>query len=1098
MRARIRSGERSDVLVRLTDRRLFHVAYALSGTAALLYEVAWSRLLTLHMGHTVAAVSTVLAAYMGGLAAGSIIGGTVSARLSRRRALQFYAGLEVLIAASALVLPAALSALQPLLARAYADGTGGTYFGLVRLATSLIILGIPTTAMGATFPIAARWAVRDDRRAGAEAGGLYAANTIGAAAGAVLAGFVLLPAIGLRLTTLVGGLFNVTAAAAAYWVSSRILAADDAASPVAPPARQVTAPAPGRRARKAVRPEALPASRHPGRPWLGAAALACSGFVALVYEVTWTRVLALIVGPTSYAFSAMLAAFIGGLAIGSAVGSRVAGRARQPALWLAFCLELTAASALGVFGLIDRVPLVVARATSNPTAAFGSMLLLQGGVAAILLLPVTLMLGAAFPLAIAVATRRLDTAPRDIATVYAANTLGAIAGALAAGFVLIPAVGLQHTIVGSSIAVAAAGFAVAMAGVSGLRPRLAGATVAAAAIVTALLLPAWNRDLVTSGAYKYAPYLAGLDVESALTAGTTLYYAEGAVGTVTVRRSAGTTTLAIDGKIDASNSGDMLTQKLLGHVPLLLHPAPDSVCIIGLGSGVTLEAAARHPVGRIDVLEISPEVVEASAFFRAENRDVLRDPRVRLIVGDGRSHMMLSTRRYDVIISEPSNPWMAGMSALFTREFFASVRRRLAPGGLFCQWAHSYDMSAADLQSIIATFLREFPHATLWLVGEGDVLLVGGAPPIDPLLAGVATHWSRPGVAADLAQVSVRDPFSVISLVAAGETALRTAAGSAAIQSDDRMALEYSAPRAIYGASKKVGLDRLLGPDTPARLPEVVRRALAGASATEWRGRGQMLMAAASAALAYPSFARAVDLDPRDAAALDGLLRSATAAAAIDEVRRRLRAMCLADPSNLQARVAVSRLQASEGDWSGAVATSREALAIDPRSAEAREQLASIYADTGDADSLDPIVSDMLASDPQRAATLYYAGTARYLRGRLDDAAQLADAATRADPAFARAWILAGAAYGSLGQPDRAAAALRAGLAADPKNVAAYLNLGMIEMARGDVPRAAGTFAEALAVEPGYEPARAALADALERMGHADRAAALRRARPAR
>ena len=210
-----------------------------------------------------------------------------------------------------------------------------------------------------------------------------------------------------------------------------------------------------------------------------------------------------------------------------------------------------------------------------------------------------------------------------------------------------------------------------------------------------------------------------------------------------MKRLTGTTTLAVDGKTDASNRGDMLTQKLVAHLPLLLHDNPREVGIIGLGSGVTLGAALAHPIARADVLEISREVVEASSFFREETGTPLPIREPRLIVGDGRSHVLLGQRKYDVIVSEPSNPWIAGVASLFTEEFFAAARDRLAPGGIMCQWANAYNISDADLRSITGHVSIGLSHGTAWLVGGDDVLMVGSATPLDDRLANIGRNWSR-------------------------------------------------------------------------------------------------------------------------------------------------------------------------------------------------------------------------------------------------------------------------------------------------------------------------------------------------------------------
>ena len=232
-----------------------------------------------------------------------------------------------------------------------------------------------------------------------------------------------------------------------------------------------------------------------------------------------------------------------------------------------------------------------------------------------------------------------------------------------------------------------------------MRPtRLAGGVVLAGSVVAIVTFaaPEWDRDLISSGAYKYSRQIRAEDLEWSLRAGYLEYYKEGAAGTVSVRRLGGTRSLAIDGKVDASNAGDMLNQRLLGLLPTLLHPEPRDALVIGLGSGVTADAIlASGEVQRLDVVEISPEVVEASAHFERENRRVLQNPALRLLVGDGRSHLRLSGRQYDVIVSEPSNPWMAGVAALFTREFFEAARARLRSGGVFCQWAHTYEIARA-------------------------------------------------------------------------------------------------------------------------------------------------------------------------------------------------------------------------------------------------------------------------------------------------------------------------------------------------------------------------------------------------------------------
>ncbi len=568
------------------------------------------------------------------------------------------------------------------------------------------------------------------------------------------------------------------------------------AEPVATPAEEAARP-PGKGRRRAA---AAPLRTGGlGRPWIAALALGVSGFVSLTLQVVWSRLLAQILGPTTYAFSLVVAVFIAGLALGAVAGRWLANRVAQPAAGLSLCISVALLAAMAAASTVDAGLLAIARAVAAPEATFTSVLTRQVLLAAAWLLPLALGLGCAFPFAVRTGTGADASLGADLGLIYAVNTIGAIAGALAAGFVLVPRLGLYDTLRGLGVAAALAAIALAWRSGLSLRARMWATAAGASAAVASAALPAWSPELLSSGAYKYAATMTGDSLELSLAAGRLLYFRDGASATVAVRDAAGTTSLAIDGKVDASNAGDMLTQRLLAHVPLLLHPAPRQAAILGLGSGVTLGSALRHPLERVDVLEISPEVVEASRFFEPENSRALADPRTRLIVGDGRTHLLLGRTQYDVIVSEPSNPWMAGIASLFTREFFAAAKARLAPGGVLCQWAHTYDISAEDLRSIVATFAAVFPDGTIWLVGDGDVLLIGGTEPMGPRVAALAEVWSRrPEAVADLAQVGARDPFGVLSLlVAEGDGLARFAAG-APLLTDDYARVEFSGPRTVF------------------------------------------------------------------------------------------------------------------------------------------------------------------------------------------------------------------------------------------------------------------------------------------------------------
>lgn len=1054
-------------------RWLFLIAYMCSGLAGLVYQVCWTRLLTLSIGHTTSAASAVVAAFLGGLAVGAAGGGALASRLSPRQALVAYAAIELGVAAVAMLLPFEVGLFTPLLAWAYHDGAPSMLFPSIRLIVCLVVVFVPAAALGATFPMAVRWLTAASDNRAQSSGALYALNSAGAAAGAVVAGFVLIPWIGVSGTTSVGVAASVTAAA--------IVGA------IALTNRQAIVGAPGhlapsRRSRtgKSTASRSSPSAVAVESRWLAATVLGISGFAALVHEIAWTRVLTLVLGPTIYAFAAALAAVIAGIAVGSSIGTGIVARSRRPAMWLAIVLALAAAAETWTSSLAGGpIPRLVAAQLAGTSEPFGQLLLRGALLTTALVVPVAALLGAAFPLALAMIDDPKRSAAEEFGAVYAINTVGSVIGALASGFVLIPWLGLETTLKAVTVCLLVASAIVLGWAAVTRSTRVISAAVGAVAVLVVAVSAPWDHELLASGAYLYAPFAPkGANLEALLKAGRVLYYREGAASTVSVKRLTGTTTLAVDGKTDASNRGDMLTQKLVAHLPLLLHDAPRDVAIVGLGSGVTLGAALRHPIARADVLEISPEVVEASRIFDEENRHALADARAHLRVGDGRSHLQLSRRKYDVIISEPSNPWIAGVAALFTREFFAAARERLTPGGLICQWANAYNISDADLRSIVATFLSVFPHGTAWLVGADDVVLLASDAPLDARLQRIAAHWSRPGVGEDLAAVAAVEPFSLLSLFVAGPPELQQYAGGGEILTDDRMKLEFSGPRELRGRSvgeNGARLRALLGDD---RGPAAIRTAIAEARAEQWQRRGAMMAARDAHSNAYEDYRRALQLDRANRAALEGFVRSAVLTRRGRVALQWLQSAASPTSATAAFEVAASKLLASEDARADALAAVERAATQFPREPAVLEQLASLSADDGNLHALDAALARMRAVMPGAAATAYYSAAAALLRGDTNGALQLARQAITIDATYAAAYDLAGAAYTQLGQPQQARDAFLASLRFDAHDSTAYANLGVLALNDGDLTAAADYFAEALWLDENSALARRGLARA--------------------
>jgi spermidine synthase len=1050
---------------------LFLLAYTCSGFAGLVYEVSWTRLWTLVLGRGLPASSTVLAAFMGGLAVGAAVGGRWTTRMDRVQALRVYAALELAIAMLAIALPFELHALSPLFAMTYRDGDGGAVFALMRLSVCLTLVFVPAVVLGATFPMAVRFFAQGAETGGRRAGALYAVNTIGAAGGAVLAAFVLIPALGLRRTVMVAVAASITAAIVAValvrWIARTAGQVETHESRPTP--RTDARRGRPRHARMVERASAV-------RPRLAATLLAITGAATFMAEVGWTRVFGMLVGPSTYGFAATIAAFIGGLAIGSSIGTLVVGRTRR--------VEVAVGVALG-FASLASVWAATAAGTSLPHRVLvdfaagppGGLLARHVLLVAITILPLAICIGVAFPLLLEIAGG--PTAPaRIIGAVYAVNTVAAVGASLAAGFVVVPLLGLERTLQVVS-AMLAVGSVVSMLAVRELMLVRAGGLIplAAGAALSIGTAP-WDRDLLASGPYKYASSVPpGLDVETTLKSGTLIYYRDGSTATVSVKRLTGTLSLSIDGKVDASTGGDMLTQKLLAHVPLLLHDDPREICIIGLGSGVTLAAALTHPVRAVDVLEISPEVVEASRLFANGGRPPIDDPRTRLIVADGRTHLAFTRHRYDVIVSEPSNPWMAGVAALFTRELFEAARAHLAEHGIICQWVNTYDISRGDLQSIVATFASVFPHANMWLVGDSDLLLVGFADPLDGRLEAVARNWPRPGVAPDLRTVAVTDPFGVLSTFLAGDEGVKQFAAGAALQVDDRMALEFSAPRALRTPAARENVAALRAVARVTSRPRAVEAAWASAGAAQLIERAAMLRRAGAFGAAYDAARVAVERAPDDRGALQLLVETAVATGRQTDAMSFLDGLCRAHPTLAGPELSLSRLQVATGAVDAAVMSAGHAARNHPDDGAALEQLASIFADVGDAERLAPVVM-ALSHFPDRAGSHYYAAAGNFLRGNLDAAQAAASYALTLDPTLARARNLLGAIAATRGDLASARAAFQAALETDPRDPATYRNLALLELNTGNSQAAARLFSEALTLDPSSEAAREGLARA--------------------
>ncbi|HTX52692.1 MAG TPA: fused MFS/spermidine synthase [Candidatus Baltobacteraceae bacterium] len=759
-----------------------YVLFFVSGATALIYEVVWARMLTQIFGNTTHAIATVLSAFMGGLALGSYVLGRLADRF--RNALLLYGLLEGGVGLYGLLIPTLFALTQKAYSGMYwLTDVSFAVFLLLLFGLCFAVILVPTALMGATLPMLSRFSVTQFAAIGRRIGDLYAVNTLGAVAGCALSGFWLIPELGLRGSVRLAAAGNLAIAALVV---------------VAVACIRHTADATGE-------PEAAgqPVLAHSHLDLALLTAFALSGAAAMVYENAWTRALTLVIGTSTYSFTIMLTTFLVGLGVGSLVyarwwGMREVGVAGFGLLQLAISL-----TALATIPLFERLPFLFLRLRLGFGDSFHQFLAIQVVVAALVMLVPTLLLGATFPMVTRIYTQSLYGIGGSVGTAYASNTVGAIVGAFLGGFVSLPVLGIQRSIGAAVMATAGAGLLLVALDTRVRRPRrliIAGAmfVVSFAAMMS---FRTWDPKVMTSGVTVYASNYASLPSDALrrewMVRDDLLFYREGLTATISIHKEVGEEYLyeKTNGKVDAS-FGDTSTQLMLGYLPMLLHPDAKRVLVIGMGSGMTAKAVAAFPVERLEIAEIEPAVIEGARWFVAKNGRIHDDARVRFIHADGRNYLLVAPAPYDLIISEPSNPWIAGIGNLFTREYYQQALGKLRPNGIFAQWMHTYAMAPEDLRMVYRTFAEVFPDVSLWAVNDSDLILIGTAHPQHLRLADLrAALADRPAVRQDLRSLGFRNPYSVMAMYLMPKDALLRMTKDAEVNLDDFPRLEFRAPR---------------------------------------------------------------------------------------------------------------------------------------------------------------------------------------------------------------------------------------------------------------------------------------------------------------
>ncbi len=740
-------------------RKPILILFFLSGATALLYQVLWSRLLTLVFGSTTFAVSAVLTAFMVGLALGAFLFGRFADRLDRP--LRLYASLELGIALAALVIPGLiehLSAIYPALHAASQDSPW--VLPLARLLLSLLILTFPCLLMGGTLPVLVRVAARAPERFGRDFGLLYGMNTLGAVAGALAGGFWLIGHFGVSATNRLAIGINFALALAFFLLDRRL----------------GRLPSP---------PEAPELERQGSSTSEKLVILVAvfSGFTILGLEVLWTRALVQAFWSTTYSFTAVLAAVLLALASGSFLAARfpvVAGRDLERRLlgrlaWVELLFALSLLLALPLLGQIAVLNDFFAERLGEPwlpAAKFITAMLL-------LYLPASVA-GMLFPLSIQVLSRQLHRVGTSLGRVYLFNTLASALGTLMVGFVLIPTFGVTHSYLGFLLV---HGLIASGLGFHQFRRPLWLVATPLLAVLAILGLRLVDRpDLFGD------PLLRAEALRMEL-----LEYREATDATFAIYESKanGDRLLYINGFVAAANDFMGQYMPMMAHLPLLLHGDPRRVLVIAFGTGSTAGAASLHPIERLDIVDISREPFVLAPYFAATNHHVLKDPRTRAIVEDGRNYVEATAESYDIITSEPMPPKFSGMVNFYTRDYYETARRHLNPGGVLCQWLPFHLMSLEDAKMIVRAFLAVFPEAQLWSFRKTG-LLIGSTGPVPFDAEAMARRIATSPLREELARLDYPSLDSLRERFALDAQGLAIFAQGAPMLTDDTPYMEFS------------------------------------------------------------------------------------------------------------------------------------------------------------------------------------------------------------------------------------------------------------------------------------------------------------------
>lgn len=793
-------------MTKQTFQSVIALLFILSGATGLIYQIVWFKYLSLFLGNTTYAQTIVLATFMGGLAIGAALWGRRADAI--KNPVKLYALLEIGIAFYCILFPWINAFVREMFFSVVhsADLTiGGTPLLAVKLSVSVLLLLIPTVMMGGTLPVLVKGITANIRESGRSVAVLYFLNSFGAIIGSLMGGFFLIRLLGLEITIISMAVLNLLIGIAALLLSRNKVGSI------------VENSADSEKEKEKEKEKEIVFSDTQIR--IAVLVAGISGLSSMIYEVIWVRMLTPVFGSSTYSFSLMLIAFISGITLGSAIVSKRIESMKNTFGFLAFCQFGVVLAMLLTLPLYSRIPYTFWKLSTildRSDATYPLYLTLQLLVCFLIMFIPTIFLGMTLPAASRIASRSVERLGKTVGTVFSVNTIGTVIGSLAAGLLLIPTIGIQRSVEAALFINFIAGVIVLSADTitKGTRKVIVIFLVITFGAGYANFAGEWSRLMFFSGVFRmlvndeiqppknFAEFVFRTDQKR------DLYYKEGTTATVGVVEANASgkvqNVLIVNGKSDASSVGDLPTQVLLAHLPMVLHPdpQPDSALIIGYGSGVTAGSLLTYDLKSVDCVEISPEVMEASKYFEHVNGRPLSDPRFTLTMEDANAFLRLTKNRYDIIISEPSNPWIAGIGNLYSEDFFKTCKEKLSDDGLMVQWFHLYEIDDEIFKLVLRTFRTQFPHVTVWHSLKNDVMLIGSKNPLTLSMETLRSKIAEEKVQKDLARVGLDHIPSLLSLQSMSPLRVKDYAGYGAVNTEDEPYLEYNAPRAFFTGKK--------------------------------------------------------------------------------------------------------------------------------------------------------------------------------------------------------------------------------------------------------------------------------------------------------